>query len=91
MCVDREKSNAAASLEKSKEDKAEADKALAAQRKRVARAGAAAAAAAGQEAAADTGGQGAVQVVAKWHTMVGVMQHKVAKALRIWARRQTAG
>ena len=50
MCAEREKANAAASLEIAKEDKAEADKPLAAQRGRVARAGAAAT---GQEAAAD--------------------------------------
>ena len=60
MCAEREKANAAASLEIAKEDKVEADKALAAQRRRVARTGAAVA---GQEAAADagTGGQEA------WH------------------------
>ena len=87
MCAGREKSNAEARLEVAKEDKVEADKALAAQRKRAARAGVAAA---GQEAAADTGGQGAVQVAARWHAMVGVMQHKVAKALKIWALRQAA-
>ena len=90
MCAWREKSNAEARLEVAKEDKVEADKALAAQRKRAARAGVAAA---GQEAAADTGGQGAVQVAARWHAMVGVMQHKVAKALKIcniWALRQAA-
>ena len=63
MCAEREKSNAAASLEMAKEEKAEADKVLAAQRKRAARAGAAAV---GQEAAVDTGGQGAVQVAARW-------------------------
>ena len=55
MCVEREKGNAAASLEIAKEDKADADKALAAQRKRAARA--AAAAAAGQEDAAGTVGR----------------------------------
>ena len=89
MCAGREKGNATAILQKAKEDKAEADNALAEQRRRAARI--AAAAAAGQEATADTGGQGAVQVAAKWHSMVGVTQHKVATALRIWARRQAAG
>ena len=55
MCAEREKSNAAASLEMAKEEKAEADKVLAAQRKRAARAGTAAA---GQEAAAVAGAGG---------------------------------
>ena len=88
LCAEREKSNAAASLEMAKKEKAGADKVLAAQRKRAARAGAAAV---GQEAAVDTGGQGAVQVAARWHAMAGVVQHKVAKALKIWARRRAAG
>ena len=55
MCAEREKVNTAASLEIAKEDKVEADKVMAAQRRRVARAGAAAA---GQEAAADAGTRG---------------------------------
>ena len=87
MCAEREKGNAEARLEMAKEEKVEADKALAAQRKRAARAGVAAVE---QETAVDTGGQGAVQVAARWHAMVGVMQHKVAKALKIWALRQAA-
>ena len=46
-CAERKKSNAAASLEMAKEEKAEVDKVLAAQHKRAARAGTAAAGHAG--------------------------------------------
>ena len=40
---------------------------------------------------AETRRQGALQVPGRWHIMVGVIQHKVANALRIWAQRQESG